>query len=582
MPKPLDSLAVEVLWNRLLSVVNEQQVTLMRTAFSTVVRESQDLACGVFDTRGHMIAQSLTGTPGHINAMATGVRHFLAAYPAATLRPGDVLITNDPWQTAGQINDLTVFTPVFRGDRVVGYFANCCHAPDIGGRIYSGEAHEVYEEGLRIPITKLFIGGEPNHELIKIIRANVRTPDETIGDIYAQTSCNAVGARDLLHFMAEFGLETIDPLADEIISRSERALRNAIRELPKGRYESETWGDGFDDPIHIKAAVTVKDEDIDIDFAGSSPQSRWGINVVLNYTHAYASFAIKAAVCPEVPHNEGAFRPVHVTAPRGSILNCEEPAAVASRHLIGHFLPCVIFGALDQAMPGRLMAGGAEPIWLSVWHGRRPRTREPFTFTLFQCGGMGARAIKDGISATGFPSGVAGVPAEVFESRTPLIQYRRELRTDSGGAGRYRGGLGQWTEVGLLSHEGDGGEWSVSALVDRTRFPGQGFRGGRPGAVGEFKLGDGSHPQIKAVIPLKREERVHLNPAGGGGYGDPFTRDPQAVLSDVVNGYVSIEAAAREYGVAIRYLGDADRLVRPPELYEVDWAGTEIARRSKI
>jgi len=572
MTKPLDPLAIEVLWNRLLSVVNEQQVTLMRTAFSTVVRESQDLACGVFDTRGHMIAQSLTGTPGHINAMATGVRHFLAAYPAETLRPGDVLITNDPWQTAGQINDLTVFTPVFKGERVVGYFANCCHAPDIGGRIYSGEAHEVYEEGLRIPIMKLFLGGEPNEALINIIRANVRTPDETIGDIYAQTSCNAVGARDLLHFMDEFGLETIDPLADEIISRSEKALREAIREMPKGRFESETWGDGFDDPIHIKVAVTVREEDIDIDFAGSSPQSRWGINVVLNYTHAYASFAIKAAVCPEVPHNEGAFRPVHVTAPRGSILNCEEPAAVASRHLIGHFLPCVIFGALDQVMPGKLMAGGAEPIWLSVWHGKRPQTREPFTFTLFQCGGMGARAIKDGISATGFPSGVAGVPAEVFESRTPLIQYRRELRMDSGGAGRYRGGLGQWTEVGMLGNDGD---WSVSALVDRTRFPGQGFNGGKPGAVGEYKLNDSSQPQIKAVIPLKIGERVHLNPAGGGGYGDPFTRDPGAVLNDVVNGYVSIEAAAHEYGVAIRYLGEADRLVRPPELYEVDWEGME-------
>src|SRR5437868_3317880 len=303
--------------------------------------------------------------------MAPGVRQFLKAYPAVTLRPGDVLIANDPWQTAGQINDMTILTPVFKGKRVIGYFASTCHAPDIGGHIFSGEAREVYEEGLRIPITKLFLRDKPNHELFKIIRANVRTPNETIGDLYAQTSSNAVGARELLHFMDEFALDSIDPLADEIITRSERAMREAIRKFPNGRYENESWGDGFDEPIRIKVAVTIDDEDMYIDFDGSSPQSSRGINVVMNYTHAYASFAIKAAISPEVPHNEGAFRPVHVTAPLGSILNCEEPAAVASRHLIGHFLPGVIFAALAKALPDLLMAGGAEPVWISIWRGRR-------------------------------------------------------------------------------------------------------------------------------------------------------------------------------------------------------------------
>src|SRR6266581_1756038 len=342
MTKSYDPITLEVLWNRLLSVVNEQQVTLMRTAFSTVVRESQDLACGVFDTRGYMIAQSLTGTPGHIN-------------------------------------DMTVLTPVFKDARLIAYFASTCHAPDIGGHIFSGEAREVYEEGLRIPITKLFIRDEPNAELFKILRANVRTPNETIGDLYAQTSSNAVGARELLHFMDEFGLDSIDPLANEIITRSERAMRQAIRALPNGCYENESWSDGFDEPIHIRVAVTIEDEDLFIDFAGSSPQSSRGINVVLNYTHAYASFAIKAAVSPEVPHNEGAFRPVHVTGPPGCILNCVEPAAVASRHLIGHFLPGVIFGALAPTMPGKLIACGADPIWISVWHGKWPASQETFT-----------------------------------------------------------------------------------------------------------------------------------------------------------------------------------------------------------
>ncbi len=573
----IDPIVLEVLWNRLLSVVNEQQVALMRTAFSTIVRESQDLACGVFDTRGSMIAQSLTGTPGHINAMATGVQHFLRAYPPGTLSPGDVLLTNDPWMTAGQINDITVVTPVFKGDRVVGYFANTCHAADIGGRILSAEAREVYEEGLRIPIMKLFNRGQINRELIALIRANVRTPDETVGDLYAQTSCNDVGARSLLQFMDEFNLDSVDPLADEVIARSERAMRDSIRAVPNGVYEHETWSDGFEEPIRIKVKVTVEDEDIYIDFAGSSPQSRRGINVVLNYTHAYASFAMKAAISPEVPHNEGAFRPVHVTAPLGSILNCEEPAAVASRHLVGHFLPGVIFGALAKAMPGRLMASGADPIWISIWRGRWPQSSKTFTFSIFQCGGAGARAIKDGLSTTGFPSGVAGVPAESIETLSALVQHRRELRTDSGGAGLYRGGLGQWTEVGNRSDA----PWSVSAMVDRTRFPGEGLEGGHPGALGEIRLSDADPPHPKSVVPLESGQRVQLNGPGGGGYGDPFERSPDKVMDDVVNGYVSLEAAAREYGVVVRYEGEPERLVRTPNMYRVDQDGTAQLRHAR-
>ncbi|MBL8986826.1 MAG: hydantoinase B/oxoprolinase family protein [Gemmatimonadetes bacterium] len=575
----LDTVALEIMWNRLLSVANEQQVTLMRTAFSTVVRETQDLACGVFDTRGSMIAQSMTGTPGHINAMATGVRHFLNAFPPATLVPGDVLITNDPWLTAGQINDMTVLSPVFRGRTVVAYFASTCHAPDIGGRLLSAEAHEVYEEGLRIPMTRLFAAGEPNEELLRILRANVRTPEETVGDLYAQAAANAVGGRGLLAFMDEFGLETIDPLADEIIGRSERALRDAIRKIPNGRYENEVWSDGFEEPIRIKVAVTIGDEDILIDFAGSSPQSRRGINVVLNYTHAYASFAIKAAVSPEVPHNEGAFRPVRVIAPEGSVLNCREPAAVASRHIIGHFLPGAIFGALAPAMPGRLMAGGAEPVWISMWRGQWPESRSPFTFTLFQCGGAGARATLDGLSATGFPSGVAGVPAEVVESLTPLIQHRRELKTDSGGPGRWRGGLGQRTQMGLRTDRGPAAEWSVSAMIDRIDHPGAGLEGGAPGGPGGFGLADGSPARAKALVVLRPDARVELDPPGGGGYGPAFEREPARVLHDVVEGYVSLEAAARDYGVVIEYLGRPDQLVRLPADYRIDQAATAARRR---
>jgi N-methylhydantoinase B len=570
----MDVLTLEVLWNRLLSVVNEQQVTLMRIAFSTVVRESQDLACGVFDARGNMMAQSLTGTPGHINAMATGLRHFLATIPPETLLAGDVLITNDPWQTAGQINDMTVVTPVFRDGRPIGYFASCCHSPDVGGRVYSGEAKEIYEEGLRIPIMHLFREGEPNRDLIALIRANVRVPDETIGDLYAQAACNDVGARDLLRFLDDFGLADVEALSDAIIERSERAMRDAIAAIPDGVYRNEAWADGFGgEPVRIAVAVTIAGDEATIDFAGSSPQSPSGINVVLNYTHAYASFAMKAAVNPEVPHNEGAFRPVHVTAPEGSIFNCREPAAVAARHVLGHMLPCTIFGALHQALPGRLMAGGAESSWLSVWRGTWPGRDDLFTFTLFQSGGAGARATKDGLQTNGFPSGVAGVPAEVYETRTPLVMHRKEFRPDSGGPGRFRGGLAMQTES---SYRGDG-HWGVSTIIERLRFPGQGLAGGMPGAVGEFVLGNGEHPPAKTLAPLPVDARVFLRLPGGGGYGDPRQRDPAAVLRDVVDGVVTIAAAERGYGVAISYTG-GDRLVRMPEHYAIDFERTAALR----
>ncbi|HWP58015.1 MAG TPA: hydantoinase B/oxoprolinase family protein [Candidatus Acidoferrales bacterium] len=569
----LDPVTLEVIWNRLLAVANEQQEALMRTAFSTIVRESQDLACGFFDTRGRMIAQSITGTPGHINAMATSMRHFLAAYPPAALAPGDVLITNDPWMTAGQINDITITTPIFKDGRLVALFANTCHSADIGGRILSAEAREVYEEGLRIPIMKLLDRGEPNRVLLEIVRANVRQPDEVVGDFYAQMASNDTGGRALLELMEEFGLASIDAVAEEIINRSEAAVRARIRELPDGEWQSETWGDGFEEPIVIRCSVRVSGDDIFIDFAGSSPQSKRGINVVLNYTHAYASFAIKAAISPDVPHNEGSFRPVHVSAPPGSILNALDPAPVASRQAVGHFIPSAIFGALAGALPGRLLAPGADPIWLTVWRGENP----PFNITVFQVGGTGARPTKDGLSAVGFPSGVAGVPAEVIENLTPIVLRRRELRADSGGPGTWRGGLGQLTE---FARRGEG-RWSVSPIVDRCRYPAPGLRGGGSGMVGEVYLERGERPNPKSVIDLSPDDVVHLNLPGGGGYGDPFARDPERVRADVVEGYVTPEAAAREYGVVVRYTGDPKSMVRLAEEWVIDEAETAERRKLK-
>ncbi len=573
----IDAIALEVLWSRLLSVTNEQQAALMRTAFSTVVRESQDLACGVFDTRGNMVAQSETGTPGHINAMATCMRHFMAAYPESKLAPGDVLITNDPWMTAGQINDITLVTPIFREGRVVAYFANTCHMLDIGGRILSAEAREVYEEGFLIPITRLFQGGERNEELFKLLKANVRTPNEVEGDLYAMASCNDVGGNQLLEFMREFNLDSIDPLASAIIDRSESATRAAIARLPDGVYTNEMWSDGFEEPVLLKATVTIHGDELTVDHAGSSPQSRYGINVVMNYTHAYTSFAVKCAISPEVPHNEGSFRPVHVTAPPGCILNAQHPAPVAARHLIGHFLPGLIFGALAQAMPERIIADGAASIWITMFRGQRVALPDPYTFMLFQCGGTGARPTKDGLNNVGFPSGVAGVPAEVMESLTGLVVERREVRPDSAGPGKFRGGCGQYTTFVDRS----GQTWSMSGMYDRLKFPANGLLGGGAGAPGLFELQDGRSANPKELLFHAPRSRVETALPGGGGYGDPFERDPAAVLDDVLNGYVSIEAAARDYGVVIRSSQRADEQVSMPRHFTIDAVATADKRAAR-
>jgi N-methylhydantoinase B len=573
MATKIDPVLLEVIWNRFLSVANEQQDALIRTAFSTIVRESQDLACGMFDTKGRMIAQSLSGTPGHINAMATSMKHFLAAFPPDKLAPGDVLITNDPWQTAGQINDITITTPIFRDGKLVALFANTCHSADIGGRILSAEAREVFEEGLRIPIMKLFDRGEPNHTLMQIVRINVRQPDEVIGDFYAQTACNDAGGRALLEMMDEFGLESIDAVAEEIIHRSEEAVRAEIRKLPNGEWSNETWSDGFEAPIVVRCAVKVSGDDIFIDFTGSSSQSTRGINVVFNYTHAYASFAIKAAICPDVPHNEGSFRPVHVSAPPGSILNALDPAPVASRQVIGHFIPSAIFAALSGALPGRLMAPGADPIWLSVWRGQNP----PFTLTVFQVGGTGARPTKDGLNAVGFPSGVAGVPAEVIESLSPVVLKRRQLRSDSGGPGTWRGGLGQLTE---FSRRGDG-RWSVSSIADRTQYAAPGLLGGQAGATGAVSLDNGTQLHAKALMDLQASDVVHVNLPGGGGYGDPMKRDIEKVFWDVIEGYITVGEAETKYGVVVNYTGNGDDLVKLPERWVIDQKKTAELRSGR-
>lgn len=545
----IDPVTLEILWSRLVTVTNEQAAALQRTSFTPIVRESGDLSAAVFDARGRMLAQAVTGTPGHINSLATGMKHFLDAFPPDTLRPGDILITNDPWKTSGQLNDLSVVTPVFRRDQLVGFFGNCCHAMDIGGRGLSADASEVFEEGLYVPMMKLYDRGEPNEDLLRILAGNVRAPFEVLGDVHAQVAGNQVGVDRLLEYLDDFDLPDLEALSDEICARSERALRSAIAALPDGEYRKVIHTDGIDRPVRIECLVSIEGDEVVVDYAGSSPQIDRGMNVVLNYTAAYTSYALKCAISPQVPHNDGSFRPVTTLAPEGSILNPRPPAAVAARHIVGHFLPHAIFGALAPLIPDSIMAEGAGNIWLTTVRGLG---KDRFITVFFAAGGTGARPTKDGISTTSFPSGIATAPVEVVETTSPLVIRRKELRRDTGGPGRFRGGLGQAIEVEV----GTGEPYVVSSLADRMRYAAEGYLGGHPGGRGGFRTSGGGRPNPKISTRLAAGTGFTLELPGGGGFGDPLTRDARAVAEDVSEGYVSRSAAWRDYGVRVSSTGD--------------------------
>ena len=546
MNKSMDPVTFEVLWSRLISIVNEQAAALMHASFTTVVREAGDLSAGVFDAQGNMLAQAVTGTPGHINTMATCVRHFVKKHPLETLEPGDSLLTNDPWLGSGHLHDITVVTPAFKDGKGVGWFANTCHAMDIGGRTLGAGARQVYEEGVNVPIMFLFRKGELNRDLIDILRANVREPDQVVGDLYAQQAGNDVGAAKLIATMEEYDIGDLEGLSTLILDRSEERTRDAIAEIPNGRYDDEVSIDGYDEPLQIKIAVDILDRNLVVDYAGSSPQVNWGINVVYNYTHAYTTYPLKCAISPEIPNNEGSFRPVKVRAPEGCILNAEFPCAVGARHLVGHFLSQAIFGALSKVIPERVLADGSAGLWNTQLEGVGPDGRR-FAYIFFSAGGMGASAVADGLSATAFPSGIRGVPAEAIEAVSPVRMVKRALISDSGGAGRFRGGLSQEMVLAVDSDL----PAQHSCMYDRTRFAPRGFLGGADGQAGGLYLSDGTRLPPKATYDLQADASVTLRLPGGGGYGDPYSRDPSAVLEDVLQGRVSLEAALASYGVVI-------------------------------
>ncbi|MEJ6395443.1 hydantoinase B/oxoprolinase family protein [Gymnodinialimonas sp. 2305UL16-5] len=561
------NVAYQVMWNRLISVVEEQAQALVRTAFSTSVREAGDLSAGVYDTQGRMLAQAVTGTPGHVNAMADAVAHFIRRIGRQNMFAGDVYITNDPWEGTGHLHDITMVTPSFRDGVLVGFFACTAHVVDIGGRGFGADAASVYEEGLYIPIMKFAERGAVDDTLVRIIRGNVREPDQLIGDIYALATCNEIGHRRLSDMMDEFDLPDLDGIAAFILDNSRRATLERIAALPRHSATGEMRVDGFDVPITLRARVTIEENCIVTDFEGTSGLDKKGINCPLVYTKAYACYALKVAIAPEIPNNAASLAPFEVVAPEGTIVNAPHPAPVALRHIVGHFVPDVVFNAFDQIVPGLVPAEGAGCL-CNFQLSLRPADDAPdgarrTEVLTFNSGGSGARPELDGLNATAFPSGVMTMPIEATEHAGPVIIWRKELRPDSGGAGKTRGGLGQFMEVGAMP----GFEFDIQAMFDRGDHPARGRRGGQAGAPTRIAQDDGTAMRVKGKQFVPAGRRVQMAFPGGAGYGDPAERDSALVKRDLARGYITAEMAAEIYGLTETDIAD---ILRAAERGEAD------------
>jgi len=552
MTQKFDPVTLEILWRRLISIVDEADAAVARTAFSSLLRDAHDYTCMFTDRRGRELAQGTFATPGQSGAMALGVKKLVQSLPADSFHPGDVFITNDPWALAGHLNDVCVLSPIFYHDRLTAFTACVLHHSDIGGRVAS-DNHDVFEEGLFIPLVKLYDAGRINEAVLSMIRWNVRTPEQVIGDIRSQTAANHVCAGQIGRMLAERHLDGLDDLADEIIARSEQSIRASIAKAPPGLYRAEGVIEQMEGraDLLVKCAVEVAGSDIHVDLTGSSPQVDWGGNVVYNFTYAYVHMAVKSIFDPDIPNNDGSAAPIHLTAPEGTVVNCRFPAAVAARMQIGHFMTEIIYRALALALPRRVVAGsGGTPATMQVFYGQRG-SGQPFHAVLIRGGGLGAGSARDGEGCFIFPANGANTPVEILESDSPLIVERRELLPDSGGPGRQRGGLGR-REVFCLSDDQYAPRPPVNLGLQSGRFrlPPEGLFGGKPGAKAQF-LVNGASGNPYSLTRLRPGDTVIMDAAGGGGYGDPAEREREALLRDVRDGKVSRESALRDYGVEI-------------------------------
>ena len=539
---------LQVMWNRLLAVVEEQGQALIRAAFSPIVRECGDISAGIFDFQGRMLAQAVTGTPGHINTMAEAVKTLRARFAVQDMKPGDIYMTNDPWIASGHLNDFLLMMPVFYGDKVIGFTSCTSHLVDLGGLGMGPEGSDIYDEGLLIPPCKLVAEGEVNALLMEIVKANSREPVANEGDIYALIACCETGATRLGQMMVEFALTDLDALADYIIDTSKTGTVAAINALPKGTWYSTLTVDGYDHEIELCAALTIGDGHLSVDFAGTAPCANKGINVPLNYATAYSVFALRCIIGPEIPNNAGSLEPFYVTAPKGCILNAQAPAPVAMRHTLGQMTPDLVYGCLTQALPDVVPAEGASCMYdLPLRHVPEAVDKggRQFAVELVFNGGTGARPRLDGLSATAFPSGVWGSQIETTEAAAPVLFHSRELRVDSGGAGQHRGGLGQHIEVSSAINE----DIMLFLSVERVGNPAKGRHGGLDGAKGRIRIGkDGADLPSKGEFRIPAGETLIFETPGGGGFGPPSRRTPEAQQSDLDAGVVSKNAAVAHYG----------------------------------
>ena len=533
MARTFDPIELELLWRRLISMVDEAAAAMVRTSFSTLVRESYDFSCVITDAAGQSLVQASESIPSFIGTLPETVKHFLRFFPPDQLAPGDVLITNDIWLGTGHLPDITLAKPIFRDGRLVAFSATTAHAPDIGGKIRSPEPREVFEEGLQIPPMKMIVAGKTDETLVAIIRKNVRTPDQTMGDLWAQVVALDLMEDRLRVLMESYDLPDLADLAREIQGRCEAAMRAAIRELPDGTYHSELKTDGLmETPITMKLALTIEGDAIEMDFAGTDGQVDRAINCALCYTNAMAMYGVKVCTSPNLPNNEGAWRPITLKAPAGSIVNPQFPAPGGSRMLIGHYVPMLVFGCLGQIVPERVMAACGSPMWGMNQSG--VRNGKPYANMFFYNGGMGGNTQGAGVTCLSWPSNVSSTSIEISEHIAPLRFHHKKLRPDSGGAGRHRGGLGQEILIESLSDS----PIAVSFLAERTLFPAFGIEGGQDGAPGELRI-NGEKTDPKRQYVLHKGDTVSLGTPGGGGHGAPQQRDRQALDHDIASGYVT-------------------------------------------
>jgi N-methylhydantoinase B len=537
-----DPIDLEVMWNRLITVVDEAAYAVIRTSMSKVVVEGRDFGALLLDPKGRLLAADVS-IASKTGTISIAVKELLKHFPAHTLKPGDVLVSNNPWWIMGHLNDIAVVAPLFHRGKLVGFAECMAHMADIGGCL-SGPPRELYEEGLIIPPVKAIEAGRENPVFFAMLGANVRVAHQVTGDVRALiVGCRVMEAK-LSEFLAEHRMDSVEALGEEILARSRAAMRQGVREnIPDGVYEGSASVDGFEKPLHIHARVSVRDGDVKVDFAGSSPQSSQGINCTLVYTAVWSTYTIKCLAAPHVPNNEGTFSSIEVTAPHGSFLNPKFPAPVRMKPASGHYVPDAIIAALKGVVRDRILAESGNK-FLVDFAGRDEHDK-PFSDVIFVMGGMGARGTKDGLHCLSFPANSSNIPTEVLESAIPVRVLHKRIRPDSGGPGRYRGGCGQEFAFQSVSPT----PLTVRAVHGKLATAPEGLRGGKAGAAGALLL-NGKPVPDKVPRILKTGDVMTLVIPGSGGMHPPAERDRAAIARDLQDGIVTEEAVREAYGIA--------------------------------